>query len=105
MEGEGGRGGQLEVKKNFLTPYPIFESRPPLGPMPKYTTDGYSTSTNASDATISVKPALVLQTWSSTLQNEDKLPENWLRVPKVLVGIGPLPPPLPAVSGWQGRDG
>ncbi|KAJ6571170.1 hypothetical protein B0H19DRAFT_847804, partial [Mycena capillaripes] len=41
------------------------------------------------DKQISVKPALVLQTWSSMLQNEDKLPENWLRVPRVLVGIGP----------------
>ncbi|KAJ6525166.1 hypothetical protein B0H19DRAFT_863741, partial [Mycena capillaripes] len=42
---------------------------------------------------ISVKPVLVLQTWSSTLQIEDKLPENWLRVRKILVCIGPLPPP------------
>jgi hypothetical protein len=31
MVGEGGRGGQLEVEKNLLTLYPIFESRPPLG--------------------------------------------------------------------------
>ncbi|KAJ6551124.1 hypothetical protein B0H19DRAFT_1296164 [Mycena capillaripes] len=56
------------------------------------------------DKGISIKPALVLQTWSSTLQNEDKLPENWLRVPKVLVGIGPLSPPSPPVSGRRGRN-
>jgi hypothetical protein len=30
MEGEGGRGRQHEVEKNFSTLYPNFESRPPL---------------------------------------------------------------------------
>ncbi|KAJ7934170.1 hypothetical protein B0H13DRAFT_1855354 [Mycena leptocephala] len=31
MEGEGGKGAQLEVEKNLSTRYPNFESRPPLG--------------------------------------------------------------------------
>ncbi|KAJ6541601.1 hypothetical protein B0H19DRAFT_958216, partial [Mycena capillaripes] len=56
------------------------------------------------DKQISVKPTLVLQTWRLTLQDEDKLPENWLRVPKILVGIGPLSPPSPLVSGRRGRN-
>ncbi|PBK66693.1 hypothetical protein ARMSODRAFT_989329 [Armillaria solidipes] len=30
----------------------------------------------------------VLQTWHNTLQNEDSLPDNWVREPGVLVGIG-----------------
>ncbi|KAJ7732106.1 hypothetical protein B0H16DRAFT_1240060, partial [Mycena metata] len=34
-----------------------------------------------------VSPTLVLQTWSRVLNEEDKLPEDWLREPKVLVGI------------------
>ncbi|KAJ7017589.1 hypothetical protein C8F04DRAFT_889097, partial [Mycena alexandri] len=34
----------------------------------------------------SIKVSLVLQTWSSTLMEEDKLPENWIREPRVLVG-------------------
>ncbi|KAJ7699732.1 hypothetical protein B0H16DRAFT_1668784 [Mycena metata] len=34
----------------------------------------------------------VLQTWTSTLKDEDKLPENWLRVPRVLVGVEPHQP-------------
>ncbi|KAJ7497835.1 hypothetical protein B0H11DRAFT_1696870, partial [Mycena galericulata] len=34
----------------------------------------------------SVAPTLVLQTWSNTLKDEHKLPENWLREPEVLVG-------------------
>ncbi|KAJ7138997.1 hypothetical protein C8R44DRAFT_827847 [Mycena epipterygia] len=45
-----------------------------------------------------VSPSLVLGTWSRILQAEDKLPKNWLREPKVLVGIAKVssrrsPPP------------
>ncbi|KAJ6545433.1 hypothetical protein B0H19DRAFT_882624, partial [Mycena capillaripes] len=32
-----------------------------------------------------VKPSLVLQTWSSTLMDEEKLSENWIKEPRVLV--------------------
>ncbi|KAJ7160424.1 hypothetical protein C8R46DRAFT_905942 [Mycena filopes] len=53
----------------------------------------------------SIKRSLVLQTWSSTLKDEDKLPENWInKEPRVLVGIGPKssqPPSHP--SGRRGR--
>ncbi|KAJ7609550.1 ribonuclease H-like protein [Mycena polygramma] len=34
-----------------------------------------------------ILPAVVLRTWSRTLLDEGKLPQNWLREPKVLVGI------------------
>ncbi|KAJ7903143.1 hypothetical protein B0H13DRAFT_2233955 [Mycena leptocephala] len=34
-------------------------------------------------------PTLVLETWSGTLAEEDKLPKDWLREPGVLVGIAP----------------
>ncbi|KAJ7152488.1 hypothetical protein C8R46DRAFT_840141, partial [Mycena filopes] len=34
-----------------------------------------------------VTPSLVLQTWSDVLLDEAKLPKDWLREPKVLVGI------------------
>ncbi|KAJ7481429.1 hypothetical protein B0H11DRAFT_2419616 [Mycena galericulata] len=54
----------------------------------------------------SVDPVLVLQTWSRTLKDEDKMPENWLREPEVLVGVEPqrsrrstTPPP-----GRRGRN-
>ncbi|KAJ7874853.1 hypothetical protein B0H13DRAFT_1632951 [Mycena leptocephala] len=53
----------------------------------------------------SVKISLVLQTWSSTLADEDKLPENWIREPRVLVGTEPPsshPPSQP--SGRRGRN-
>ncbi|KAJ7615208.1 hypothetical protein DFH06DRAFT_1013387, partial [Mycena polygramma] len=48
---------------------------------------------------ISTKPLLVLQTWSSILKDEDNLPDNWLRLPRVLVGTEPKrtqpePPPI-----------
>ncbi|KAJ6480516.1 ribonuclease H-like protein, partial [Mycena vitilis] len=48
---------------------------------------------------ISIKPLLVLRTWESTLKDEDTLPDNWLRLPRVLVGTEPkrtkpTPPPL-----------
>ncbi|KAJ7501351.1 hypothetical protein B0H11DRAFT_1713618 [Mycena galericulata] len=45
---------------------------------------------------VSIKPILVLQTWSSTLKNEEDLPENWLKEPKVLVGIEPMRSPPPS---------
>ncbi|KAJ7912023.1 hypothetical protein B0H13DRAFT_1614001, partial [Mycena leptocephala] len=51
----------------------------------------------------SLKPELVLQTWSSTLKDEEDLPEEWLRVPKDLVGIEPLRPPSPP-AGQRGRN-
>ncbi|KAJ7834276.1 hypothetical protein B0H13DRAFT_1653372 [Mycena leptocephala] len=53
----------------------------------------------------SIKTSLVLQTWSSTLADEDKLPENWIREPRVLVGTEPPsshPPPQPL--GRRGRN-
>jgi ribonuclease HI len=52
----------------------------------------------------SLDSVLVLQTWSSTLKDEDKLPEDWLRVPKVLVGLELSQPPSPPASGRQGRN-
>ncbi|KAJ7605709.1 hypothetical protein DFH06DRAFT_1150445 [Mycena polygramma] len=36
-----------------------------------------------------VLPSVVLCTWSRTLLAEDELPKDWLREPKVLVGIVP----------------
>ncbi|KAJ7657452.1 hypothetical protein DFH06DRAFT_1409785 [Mycena polygramma] len=36
-----------------------------------------------------ILPAVVLRTWSRILLDEDKLPKDWLREPKVLVGIVP----------------
>ena len=36
---------------------------------------------------------IVLQTWSGTLQDEQSLPENWIKKPRVLVGIEPLEQP------------
>ncbi|KAJ6470742.1 hypothetical protein C8R47DRAFT_1179547 [Mycena vitilis] len=36
-----------------------------------------------------VLPSVVLRTWSRTLLAEDELPKDWLREPKVLVGIMP----------------
>ncbi|KAJ7750639.1 hypothetical protein B0H16DRAFT_1233857, partial [Mycena metata] len=35
----------------------------------------------------SLKPAVVLETWRGTLENEGNMPRNWLRQPEVLVGI------------------
>ncbi|KAJ7238110.1 hypothetical protein B0H12DRAFT_1025902 [Mycena haematopus] len=56
----------------------------------------------------SLKPLLVLQTWSSTLKGEASLPENWLQVaPRVLVGIEPrrhLQPPAALPQGRRGRN-
>jgi ribonuclease HI len=36
-------------------------------------------------------PQLVLTTWSNTLDNENSLPANWLREPRVLVGSRAFP--------------
>ncbi len=51
---------------------------------------------------------LVLSTWSGTLQNESSIPENWLRVNGVLVGIPPrrsrLSPTHQCVKAFP-RDG
>ncbi|KAJ7017994.1 hypothetical protein C8F04DRAFT_978182 [Mycena alexandri] len=49
---------------------------------------------------ISIKSSLVLQTWSSTLLKEDALPKDWIKQPRVLVGIEPKSshPPLPALG-------
>jgi ribonuclease HI len=53
----------------------------------------------------SIKTSLVLQTWSLTLADEDKLPENWIREPKVLVGTEPPSShPAPQHSGRRGRN-
>ncbi|KAJ7458711.1 hypothetical protein B0H11DRAFT_1693074, partial [Mycena galericulata] len=35
----------------------------------------------------SVAPSLVLETWKGVIKDEDKLPDDWLRGPEVLVGI------------------
>ncbi|KAJ7088086.1 hypothetical protein C8R44DRAFT_649791, partial [Mycena epipterygia] len=52
----------------------------------------------------SIKPSLVLQTWSSTLMNEEKLPDNWLKEPRVLVGTEPKSSQPPSQSsGRRGR--
>ncbi|KAJ7494971.1 hypothetical protein FB451DRAFT_1477336 [Mycena latifolia] len=53
----------------------------------------------------SIKPSLVLQTWSSTLMNEEELPDNWIiNQPRVLVGIGPKSShPASQPSGRRGR--
>ncbi|KAJ7805957.1 ribonuclease H-like protein [Mycena leptocephala] len=52
----------------------------------------------------SVPRLLVLQTWSKTLKNEDKIPDDWLREPEVLVGMEPKrsrrsPSPMPERRG------
>ncbi|KAJ7181112.1 hypothetical protein C8R46DRAFT_1319730, partial [Mycena filopes] len=53
----------------------------------------------------SIKVSVVLQTWKSTLLNEDELPDNWIRAPRVLVGTEPKsshPSPIP--PGRRGRN-
>ncbi|KAJ7718926.1 hypothetical protein B0H16DRAFT_1666610 [Mycena metata] len=53
----------------------------------------------------SIKSSLVIQTWKSTLMDEDKLPENWTRAPRVLVGTEPKSSPHPPQpSGRRGRN-
>ncbi|KAJ6537808.1 hypothetical protein B0H19DRAFT_1078929 [Mycena capillaripes] len=50
----------------------------------------------------SIKLSLVLQTRTSTLLNEEELPENCVKKPGVIVGIGPKsshPPPLSPRAG------
>ncbi|KAJ7736456.1 hypothetical protein B0H16DRAFT_1326508 [Mycena metata] len=53
----------------------------------------------------SIKVSLVLQTWRATLMDEEKLPENWIREPRVLVGTEQQPsnPPSPP-PGRGGRN-
>ncbi|KAJ7926971.1 hypothetical protein B0H13DRAFT_1599033, partial [Mycena leptocephala] len=54
----------------------------------------------------SLSPTLVLDTWHRTLLDKNTLPDDWLREPRVLVGITPKrslqSPSLPI--GWQGRN-
>ena len=40
--------------------------------------------------TKAINSELVLNTWKSTLKDEELLPRNWLYTPEVLVGIEPL---------------
>jgi len=35
---------------------------------------------------------MVLQTWSGVLENEDNLPDNWIRMAGILVGSNPRHP-------------
>ncbi|KAJ7185333.1 hypothetical protein C8R46DRAFT_882190, partial [Mycena filopes] len=52
----------------------------------------------------SIKVSVVLQTWKSTLMDEDELPENWTRAPRVLVGTehqSSHPPPSPRGGGVE----
>ncbi|KAK7689737.1 hypothetical protein QCA50_006376 [Cerrena zonata] len=37
---------------------------------------------------LAIDPNLVLKTWNGVLHNEDRLPDNWIRTPGVLVGRG-----------------
>ncbi|KAJ7142254.1 hypothetical protein C8R44DRAFT_865616 [Mycena epipterygia] len=53
----------------------------------------------------SISQSLVLQTWRSTLMNEEELPENWIREPRVLVGTEEHSShPAPQPSGRRGRN-
>ncbi|KAJ7710755.1 hypothetical protein B0H17DRAFT_842555, partial [Mycena rosella] len=38
---------------------------------------------------VSIRPSLVLETWSSTLKDEEDLLEIWLKEAKVLVSVEP----------------
>ncbi|KAJ6559647.1 hypothetical protein B0H19DRAFT_866465, partial [Mycena capillaripes] len=52
--------------------------------------DGNLTNSAKYGKQSSVKLSHVLETWKSTLMKfEDDLPENWVKMPGVLVGIGP----------------
>ncbi|KAJ6550391.1 hypothetical protein DFH09DRAFT_925930 [Mycena vulgaris] len=53
---------------------------------------------------ISIRPSLVLETWSSTLKDEEDLPEIWLKEPKVLVGVEPLNSSPPATQSRRRRS-
>ncbi|KAJ7158234.1 hypothetical protein C8R43DRAFT_825415, partial [Mycena crocata] len=37
----------------------------------------------------SVDPQLVIDTWKGSLYEEEKLPQQWLGAPEVLVGVAP----------------
>ncbi|KAJ7145978.1 ribonuclease H-like protein, partial [Mycena epipterygia] len=53
----------------------------------------------------SINTSLVLQTWSSTLMNEEELPENWIKSPRVLVGTEEHSShSAPQPSGCRGRN-
>jgi hypothetical protein len=55
----------------------------------------------------SIAPSVVLETWRGVLEDEDHLPDNWLRGPEVLVGIAPegsQRSPSPPIVGRRGRN-
>ncbi|KAJ7724596.1 hypothetical protein DFH07DRAFT_724112, partial [Mycena maculata] len=49
--------------------------------------DCFMATAKSNQNKILVPPGVVLQTWSRTLLNEMSLPKDWLRDPRVLVGI------------------
>ncbi|KAJ6618920.1 hypothetical protein B0H10DRAFT_1794488 [Mycena sp. CBHHK59/15] len=50
-----------------------------------------------------IKSALVLQTWCCKLKDEHELPDNWTKMPRVLVGIESCSsPPSPSCQGAGG---
>ncbi|KAJ7747677.1 hypothetical protein DFH07DRAFT_775991 [Mycena maculata] len=49
--------------------------------------DAFMATTRSDQHKILVPPEVVLQTWGRTLLNEVSLPKDWLRDPRVLVGI------------------
>ncbi|KAJ6453023.1 hypothetical protein DFH09DRAFT_964120 [Mycena vulgaris] len=52
--------------------------------------DCFMATSRSDQNKILVPPTMVLQTWSRTLMNETTLPKDWLRDPRVLVGIGTI---------------
>ncbi|KAJ7616835.1 hypothetical protein DFH06DRAFT_1107689 [Mycena polygramma] len=51
----------------------------------------------------SIKASLVIQTWKSTLLDEEELPDDWTNKTGVLVGIEPRSSPPSRPSGRRGR--
>ncbi|KAJ6543734.1 hypothetical protein DFH09DRAFT_928387 [Mycena vulgaris] len=54
--------------------------------------DRFQACNRSDQGKILVPPAVVLQTWRKALLNEDQLPADWLREPRVLVGISTAAP-------------
>ncbi|KAJ7735349.1 hypothetical protein B0H16DRAFT_1327135, partial [Mycena metata] len=50
-------------------------------------TDCYLATHSSQKDRTGIPPALVLRTWHKTLLEGEKLPKDWLREPRVLVGI------------------